>query len=64
MTHGFRDVVVSMHGSASQADPIEFSFAGGEYSMRSCYSASWKDLEGNEVKEPRITAYPSCRNYE
>lgn len=64
MTHGYHDVVISMHGSATQSGLIEFGFADGIYSMKGCYSADWKDLQGNEVKEPQISAYPSCRNYE
>ena len=60
-TGGFRDVVLSMHGSATDSSLTEYQYIDGVYRDVGCYEASWKVLEGDnerELKEPRIT---SCR---
>lgn len=57
-TGGFRDVVLSMHGSATESGLTEYQYIDGVYRDVGCYDASWTVLEGDEVrelKEPRIT---------
>jgi hypothetical protein len=57
-TDGFRDVVLSRHGSATESGLTEYQYIDGIYRDVGCYDASWKVLEGDEereLKEPRIT---------
>jgi hypothetical protein len=58
-TNGYRNVVVSMHGSATQSGLTEYRYRGGRYREAGCYSAEWtvRDNDGTirELKEPRIT---------
>ena len=57
-THGFRDIVVSMHGSATQSQLTDLRYEDGSYHDFGCYDADWEVLEGDTVrklKEPRIT---------
>jgi hypothetical protein len=64
-TRGYKDIVVSVHGSATQSDLTDYRYSNGEYVAAGCYDAEWEVLEGNEVRElkvPRITP-TSCSNY-
>jgi hypothetical protein len=57
-TRGYRDVVVSVHGSATQSGLTDFRYSDGKYVAVGCYNAEWEILENDEVKElkePRIT---------
>ena len=58
-TNGYRDVVVSMHGSATESGLTEYRYRGGRYREAGCYSAEWTVRENDgtirELKEPRIT---------
>jgi hypothetical protein len=57
-THGFKDIVLSMHGSATQSGLTDYRYEDGSYHDVGCYSASWTVLEGETVqhlKEPLIT---------
>jgi hypothetical protein len=60
-TNGFRDIVVSMHGSATESGLTDFRYKGGSYHDVGCYGASWTVLEADtvrELKEPLITPNP------
>ncbi len=57
-TEGFRDIVLSMHGSATDSGLTEYWYMDGTYRDVGCYDASWIVFEGDErreLKEPRIT---------
>jgi hypothetical protein len=63
-TLGYKDIVVSVHGSATQSGLMDYRYSDGQYVAAGCYNAEWEALEGNEVHElkgPRITPYP-CSN--
>ena len=64
-TNGYNDVVVSMHGSATQSGLTDYRYDGTRYMRRGCYNAEWEILEGEHVQElkvPRITSFP-CSNF-
>jgi hypothetical protein len=57
-THGFRDIVLSMHGSATESGLTDYHYEDGRYHDAGCYSASWTAREGDtvrELEEPIIT---------
>ena len=57
-TNGFRDIVLAMHGSATESQLTLYKYANGAYHDVACYDANWTVLEGDtirELKEPRIT---------
>jgi hypothetical protein len=63
-TNGFRDIVVSMHGSATESGLTDYRFDGDVYRETGCYNASWTVLEGEnlrELKEPRIAPCTTAR---
>ncbi len=58
LTNKFHDIVLSVHGSASESGLTDYRYIDGTYHDVGCYDASWTILEGDEVrdlKEPRIT---------
>jgi len=55
---GFRDIVVEMHGSATQRTLRLLQYSRGKYHEAGCYDANWSVLEGDtvrDIKEPRLT---------
>jgi hypothetical protein len=55
---GFSDIVVRMHGSATQSTLWLLQYRDGRYHEAGCYDANWSVLEGDtvhELKEPRLT---------
>ena len=58
-SNGYLDVVVGMHGSATQQGLFVYQFSNGRYRRRHCYNAFFtelgKDGEVHELEEPRIT---------
>ena len=57
-TNGFRDIVISMHGSATESGLTDYRYKDGNYHDAGCYGASWTVTEGDtvrELKEPQIT---------
>lgn len=57
-TNGFRDIVLSTHGSYSSGSLTEYRYRDGAYKDVGCYGYEWTTREGNavrELKEPRIT---------
>jgi hypothetical protein len=55
---GFRDIVLSRHGTSSSGDLSHYQFHEGAYLAVACYGYDWTVLEGEkvrELKEPRIT---------
>lgn len=56
---GFSDLVLAMHGSATEQDLYLYRFSHGSYHRTACYDANWEYLDKNgelhELKEPRIT---------
>jgi len=57
-SNGFRDIVLSRHGSYSSGDLMRYRFHEGVYEGVACYSYEWTVIEGDkerELKEPRIT---------
>jgi hypothetical protein len=60
-TNGFRDLVVSMHSSATDQWLKIYRYARGRYWRVACYDADWAPLENgvvHQLKEPRITPSP------
>ena len=49
--NGFRDIVLKMHGSATDSTLTEYQYKGGVYHEVGCYDASWTVLEDNNVRE-------------
>ncbi len=57
-TNGFWDIVVAMHGSATDQWLKVYRYARGRYWRSACYDADWAPLENgivHQLKEPRIT---------
>jgi hypothetical protein len=57
-TNGFRDLVLSTHGSSSSGSLTEYHYRDGVYKDAGCYGYEWTVLQGHtvrELKEPRIT---------
>ena len=58
-TNGFSDIVLSMHGSATDSMLTLYQFEGTRYRDAGCWEANWAplDKDGNlhELKEPRVT---------
>jgi hypothetical protein len=57
-TNGFRDIVLSTHGSYSSGGLTDYHYRDGVYKDVGCYGYEWTVLEGEtirELKEPRIT---------
>jgi len=63
-TNGYRDIVVSFHGSATQSGLTDYRYSEGQYVAAGCYNAEWEVLEGDkvvELKVPRITPFACNR---
>jgi hypothetical protein len=58
-TNGFFDLVLGMHGSATEQGLYVYRFRDGRYRRTDCYDANWtylgKDGEVHDLEEPRIT---------
>lgn len=57
-TNGFRDIVLSTHGSYSSGGLTNYQYQENAYKDVGCYYNEWTVLEGEnvrELKEPRIT---------
>lgn len=58
-TNGYLDLVLGMHGSATEQTLYLYQFRQGKYQRTACYEANWEYLDKNdeihELKEPRIT---------
>lgn len=57
-THGYRDIVVSMQGSAFDSGLTVFRYEGHRYHEGACYNASWRVRVGDtfrDVKNPVVT---------
>jgi hypothetical protein len=58
-TNGYLDVVVGMHGSATEEGLFVYQFSEGRYRRTHCYNASFtelgKDGEIHELEKARIT---------
>jgi hypothetical protein len=64
-TNGFRDIVLSRHGSYSSGDLAHYQYHEGTYQQVGCYNYDWTVLEGEnvrELKEPRITPCSQRKN--
>jgi hypothetical protein len=59
-TNGFRDIVVTMHTSATESGLTDFRFSDGRYYDRGCYDASWEVLEGEKVRELKEPTIVPC----
>lgn len=63
-TNGYKDVVISAHGSATSSGLTLYKYSGGHYHEAGCFDAEWTERNGDsvrELKEPRVTPYP-CHN--
>jgi hypothetical protein len=60
VSHGFHDMVLGRHGSATEQGLRLFRFDGSAYRLAICYDANWsvlgEDGQVHDLKEPRITA--------
>jgi hypothetical protein len=57
-SNGFSDIVVEMHGSATERTLRLLQYGRGKYHVAGCYDANWTVLEGDtvrELKEPLLT---------
>jgi hypothetical protein len=57
-TNGFLDLVLGMHGSATEEGLSIYRFVNGRYQTSDCYNANWRRLVGDEwqdLKKPVIT---------
>jgi hypothetical protein len=57
-SNGFNDIVVRMHGSATESTLRLLQYREGTYHEAACYEANWSVSEGGavrELKEPRLT---------
>ena len=58
-SNGYFDLVLGMHGSATEQGLYLYQFGQGRYRSIACYYANWSYLDDNgrvrELKEPRIT---------
>ncbi len=58
-TNGYLDVVVGMHGSATEEGLFVYQFREGRYRRTHCYNESFEELgkdgEVHELEKPRIT---------
>jgi hypothetical protein len=58
-TSGYSDLVLNMHGSATEQGLYLYQFKQNRYQRTACYEANWTYLDTNdevrELEEPRIT---------
>jgi hypothetical protein len=57
-SNGFSEIVVEMHGSATERGLKLLRYSEGRYHETGCYEANWSVLEGDvvrDLKEPRLT---------
>jgi len=58
-TNGYSDVVLTMHGAATEQELYLYKFEQNHYRRAACYDANWTYLDKNdelhELKEPRLT---------
>jgi hypothetical protein len=60
-TNGFQDLVLGMHGSATEQELFVYRFVNDRYRRSACYDANWERLVGDkyvELKSPIVTPYP------
>jgi len=59
-TNGYHDLVLGMHGSATDQELFLYQIHEGQYRKAACYDANWehlgKDGEYHRLTEPRITS--------
>lgn len=55
MTHGYRDVVYDMHGSAFESWLFVFKFDGKKYQLKECFDSSYLGTHGRIKKRPTVT---------
>jgi hypothetical protein len=56
-TNGYRDLILSMHGSAYSSDLTIYHFRGGIYRAVACYEANWHSANPDDdrpLKSPRV----------
>ena len=62
VSSGFQDLILGMHGSATEAELKLYKYDGQRYRRTSCYDANWsvlgKDGEIHDLKSPTIKASP------
>ena len=58
-TSGYSDLVLGMHGSATEQGLFLYQFRQGKYRLTACYDANWTYMDKNDrihdLKDPRIT---------
>jgi hypothetical protein len=58
-TKGLNDLVLSMHGSATDSTLRLYKFNGSSYAHAACYDANWEIADENgkfhDLQEPRLT---------
>jgi len=57
-TKGFRNVELSMHGSATESTIKAYKFNGSKYLRASCYNVIFAASDGTELDRPRTTPCP------
>lgn len=60
-TNGFRDIVLSTHGSSSSGGLVNYRYEEGVYQEAGCYSYEWTVLENEKVRELKEPLITPCR---
>ncbi len=55
VTHGYRDVVYDMHGSAFESWLFVYKFDGRKYQLRECFNSNYLGAHGRTKKRPTVT---------
>jgi hypothetical protein len=50
-SHGYRDLVASMHGSAYDSTVFLFRFDGKRYRLRECYERSYHEIDSKGIEQ-------------
>ncbi len=59
-SNGFRDIVLSRHGSYSSGDLSHYQFHEGAYQKMGCYAYDWTVLEGEKVRDLKEAHITPC----
>jgi len=57
-TNGFRNIELSMHGSAAESTIKAYKFNGSRYLRVGCYNVIFATSDGTELDRPRTTPCP------
>jgi len=61
-TNGYRDLILSMHGSAFSSDLTIYHFRGGIYRAVACYEANWHSANADDDRPLKNARIAPCAN--